>query len=252
MTEKEYFLSKGAGPGERPLHSEVSLYRESFLEERKAVVELLKPKGKAILEVGIGEGELSIQFVLDEAAQVIALDIHHQTLSDAKERAKSVGVENDVYFVRGDIEHLPFKDISFEAVACIGTFMHLPNPKAAIAELSRVLKEGGGLFVATAPFNPWKCLVVPVEGMTIKERLTRFWGTIANFIMSQIFGFTWNRIGLTNRLYYSLFNIPIRHYTQRQFLRFFNQPSIQIVSVKTAKGAYHYRSHQILCEKAKE
>lgn len=50
-----------------------------------------------------------------------------------------------------DITNIPVEDASFDAILCTEVFEHIPEPIAAIAEFSRILKPGGTLIV-TAPF----------------------------------------------------------------------------------------------------
>ena len=46
-------------------------------------------------------------------------------------------------FVVGDAEELPYSEHSFDAVVCNFGLHHLPNPRRAVAECSRVLRSGG-------------------------------------------------------------------------------------------------------------
>jgi ubiquinone/menaquinone biosynthesis C-methylase UbiE len=60
--------------------------------------------------------------------------------------------------VRAGAEELPFDDASFDTV--VATFVHctIPNPRTALAEITRVLKPGGAyLFIehVRSPDNAW-------------------------------------------------------------------------------------------------
>lgn len=50
-----------------------------------------------------------------------------------------------------DIAAIPVDDASFDAVLCTEVIEHVPDPVAALRELTRVLKPGGRLII-TAPF----------------------------------------------------------------------------------------------------
>jgi ubiquinone/menaquinone biosynthesis C-methylase UbiE len=52
---------------------------------------------------------------------------------------------------------LPFPDASFDLVTCNMVFEHLPDPRAILQEMSRVLAPGGTLMVHTP--NTWNYLV---------------------------------------------------------------------------------------------
>ena len=56
--------------------------------------------------------------------------------------------------VAGDVHRLPFQDEVFETVVCLNAFEHYRDPHAAMAEIRRVLKRGGRLFVRTAFLQP--------------------------------------------------------------------------------------------------
>ena len=51
----------------------------------------------------------------------------------------------------GDAQNLPFRDHSIDTVSLIEVLEHIPNPEKAVAEISRVLKNGGKL-IMTVPF----------------------------------------------------------------------------------------------------
>ncbi len=51
-----------------------------------------------------------------------------------------------------DVHDLPFTNESFDRVACNGILEHIPRPWVALAELRRVLRPGGEIWVEL-PFN---------------------------------------------------------------------------------------------------
>lgn len=61
-------------------------------------------------------------------------------------------------FIYGELDHIcditdiPEPDGAFDAVLCTEVLEHLPNPVAALVELSRLLKKGGTM-ILTAPFS---------------------------------------------------------------------------------------------------
>jgi len=56
-----------------------------------------------------------------------------------------------------DAEHLPLSDGSVELVICVDSLHHYPDPAAALAEMRRVTRPGGGLVLGewrvAAPFR---------------------------------------------------------------------------------------------------
>ena len=61
-----------------------------------------------------------------------------------KQESKKAGIEN-ITFVKGVAEELPFLDDSFVNVISRLAFHHFVNPKEIFAEMKRVLKPGGKL-----------------------------------------------------------------------------------------------------------
>src|SRR6266852_7390538 len=45
-------------------------------------------------------------------------------------------------------EALPFRDAQFDFVICTQVFEYLPDPRLAVAEIKRVLRQGGVLFLS--------------------------------------------------------------------------------------------------------
>lgn len=210
-------------------------YRELKSAKRKEVVELLQPvKGRVVLEAATGKGTFGIDLAMN-GAHVIAVDISGEMLRKAGENARLANVEDKIVFILGDTEALPFKDSSFDAVICIAALYHFPNPKQAVAEWSRVLKNEGRLIVDFVPFNPVPVhafLDISLHNPTLKGRLRKFMVTILMDFLSLAFGFAWGRTRATHYLYYKFFNVPVRHYTKRQVLRLLQQYSIYPVSIK--------------------
>ena len=53
-------------------------------------------------------------------------------------------------FFQGDVQAIALSSAAFDTVICCETLEHLPHPQIALAELARVLRPGGHLFL-TAP-----------------------------------------------------------------------------------------------------
>jgi ubiquinone/menaquinone biosynthesis C-methylase UbiE len=97
------------------------------------------------LDIATGAGHTA--FVLSEASRrVTALDLTPEMLAVAETEAKKRNLDN-IVFVQGDAEALPFPDGQFDLVACRIAAHHFPDVAAAVQEMHRVLKDQGWLLL---------------------------------------------------------------------------------------------------------
>ena len=134
--------------------------------------------GERVLEAGCGVGaQTEILTRRSPRAQFVSVDISEDSLRQAEERIRGVG-RRDVRFERANICELPFEDAGFDHVFVCFVLEHLDDPLVALAELQRVLREGGTLTViegdhSSAFWNPetaasrrvWECLVTAQQAL---------------------------------------------------------------------------------------
>jgi SAM-dependent methyltransferase len=103
-------------------------------------VERYRLQDASVLDVGSGRGHLQ-----DVVANYTGLDI---AAAAAKHYHKR--------FVAGTATAMPFADNEFGAAWSIWVLEHIPNPEAALAEIRRVVKPGGYLYLLPAwDVKPW-------------------------------------------------------------------------------------------------
>jgi SAM-dependent methyltransferase len=105
--------------------------------------------GEQVLDLGSGAGTDSLvaaQMVAPEG-RVTGLDMTPEMLAKARGAANEMGQEN-VEFVEGEAERLPFPDGSFDAVISNGVIDLAPDKNAVFSEIFRVLKPGGRIQLA--------------------------------------------------------------------------------------------------------
>jgi ubiquinone/menaquinone biosynthesis C-methylase UbiE len=56
--------------------------------------------------------------------------------------------QGKAFYLVGDAEYLPFRKESLDLIVCRFSFHHFPSPEHALAEIHRVLKQGGTLVLA--------------------------------------------------------------------------------------------------------
>jgi len=106
-------------------------------------------QGEKVLDLGSGLGVDSFiaGAAVGASGSVTGLDISRGEVTHANKRVEVRGVQN-VNFVHGDMEQMPFETESFDAVISNGAFCLAPNKEAAFKEIYRVLKPGGRFSVA--------------------------------------------------------------------------------------------------------
>jgi len=109
--------------------------------ERAVVSELLPPSGSRIIDLGCGYGRLADCYS-GKFRQIVMFDASLSLLQQACER-----MNGKAWFIAGDIDHLPFRKCSFDQVLMVRVFHHMPDSKACLLEIGRVLgKDGSFVF----------------------------------------------------------------------------------------------------------
>lgn len=100
--------------------------------------------GGAILDVPCGGGIALRGLRPGRRVRYVAADISVTMLDRARRRAEQRGLDT-VEFVQADIERMPFDDGEFDLGVCFNGLHCLPDPAAAVGEITRCLKPGGTL-----------------------------------------------------------------------------------------------------------
>jgi SAM-dependent methyltransferase len=130
----------------------------SFLAKR--LLQLGFYNGELALDLGCGYGQWTIALgVLNQTA--IGVDLHSNRLEIAKELVnQGLQQPNVVKFIQGQAEQLDsIEDSSVDFIYCYGVFMFL-NQQKALAEIQRVLKPGGRLYICTNSYGWWLYLAL--------------------------------------------------------------------------------------------
>lgn len=114
------------------------------------VVALAKPRaGERLLDLGSGTGTLLARLHASRpSVALVGLEPDQRALAIARAKWRAQGTAPSL--VRGAGQHLPFADQSFDVVTSTLVFHHLPTASkaATIAEVRRVLREGGRFLLA--------------------------------------------------------------------------------------------------------
>lgn len=98
-------------------------------------------RGPRVLEVSCGTGYLLTQYA--GRVQASAIDLNARMVEITNKNLRRTGLAADVQ--QADVEGLPYADETFDTVVNTMSFSGYPNGRAALAEMSRVLKPGGDL-----------------------------------------------------------------------------------------------------------
>ncbi len=130
------------------------------------------PLYSRLLEIGCGPGFYSCRLAARfELLQVTGIDRAAEQLNRARRRAAEKQLDN-CRFENSDVLALDWPHASFNAVLASRLFTILPQREQALAEMHRVLAEGGRCFIA----EPRSMLraAVPLHAMWLLARLIGF------------------------------------------------------------------------------
>lgn len=107
------------------------------------------PASGRVLEVGCGDGS-NLEVLSRPGLEWVGCDLSSLALSRASLRsAQGPGAALAI----ADVENLPFRDGSFDAVLAISVVEHLPDPERAIERMIAVLAPGGRLLVVSPQYG---------------------------------------------------------------------------------------------------
>jgi len=101
--------------------------------------------GSTVLDVGSGTG-VFVPFLLSRigrSGRLVALDFAEEMLR----RSRDKGFDGSIDYLHANITSAPLHSGAFDAVVCYSSFPHFQDKLRALSEISRVLKNGGRLFI---------------------------------------------------------------------------------------------------------
>ena len=106
--------------------------------------------GKKVLDVGCGPGNLLVALSADVPELLIGIDVDTTFLVFGRSKIEELSRPSSEVptLIRTALPTLPFADETFDLVTCFLVMPHVPDDKAALVELTRVLKPGGTLAIS--------------------------------------------------------------------------------------------------------
>ena len=117
---------------------------------RQFVIDFLDsgPAGDEVLDLGTGTARIPIELCRQEQdCRIIASDAAVSMLEVAKINVAIEGFEHRIQLHHGDSKDLQFDDSLFDSVISNSLIHHVPKPEVVLAEMVRVVRPGGRLFV---------------------------------------------------------------------------------------------------------
>ncbi len=119
-----------------------------------------------VLEIGIGSG-LNLDFYdRSQVGKLIGLEPSAEMRLMAQKRAQDLAI--DVEFIGLEAEQIPLNDHEVDNIVVTYSLCTIPDPEAALAQMRRVLKQGGRLFFCEHGLAPegttrkWQYRIEPI------------------------------------------------------------------------------------------
>jgi ubiquinone/menaquinone biosynthesis C-methylase UbiE len=135
---KEYFNEKAAVWDETASEKDTTK-----LEKIADRIDIMS--GDTVLDVGTGTG-VFLPYLLQkvgESGRIIAMDFAEEMLKIAASKC----INGNVEYLCADVCDIPGEGESFDCVVCYSSFPHFQDKPGALAEIMRVLKAGGRLYI---------------------------------------------------------------------------------------------------------
>jgi demethylmenaquinone methyltransferase/2-methoxy-6-polyprenyl-1,4-benzoquinol methylase len=114
------------------------------------------PEGR-ILDVATGTADFAIAAARLGPREVVGLDIADEMLAIGRRKLSRRGLSGRVSLMKGEAEHLPFPDGTFDAAIVAFGARNFERLHEGLSEMRRVLREGGKLVIlefSTPAFFP--------------------------------------------------------------------------------------------------
>ena len=138
---------------------ELPNWRLSFLERIVNALGVFEGGGP-YLDVGVGGSGATVIEVARNGVDAVGCDLSVAGVVQASRFAAAEGVEDRAAFVACAAEALPFADGAFGSASAVAVLEHLDDDAAAAAELARVVRPGGLVWI-TVP-NAYRYIPPPL------------------------------------------------------------------------------------------
>jgi len=121
-------------------------WRLSFIERIFGAIEVLND-GEPYLDVGVGGSGATVIEAARRGVASVGCDLSVEGVLAARRFARQEGVDAHACFVVCVAEALPFPEHTFRSASAVALLEHLDDDRQTVAELARVLRPGGLLWL---------------------------------------------------------------------------------------------------------
>jgi SAM-dependent methyltransferase len=149
-------------PADEFEHDPEQWWNEHFEDAASIVVEFLSSddiplEGKVVADVGSGDGIIDLGvFLKGRPAKLVGYDVRPVDVDGLLRVARAAEVVDELpeelSFAVSKTESIPAPPDTFDVVFTWSAFEHIARPVQVLAEIARILKPGGALFLQLWPF----------------------------------------------------------------------------------------------------
>ncbi len=120
-----------------------------------------------ILDVGTGTAQIPIEFCRrPHPPRITGIDLSAEMIRLGRQNVMAAGLQQRITLNQVDAKTLPYEPGSYDAVISNSIVHHIPQPQAVMAEMVRVLRPGGLLFV--------RDLLRPADEATVEQLVATY------------------------------------------------------------------------------
>jgi len=178
------------------------------------------PQNALGADIGCGSGRWA-DVVSQRVGRLVCVDASYDALQVAR---RNLAQKNNVEFCLADVGSLPFADGELDFVYSLGVLHHVPDTRAAIAEVARIVKPGGlALIYLYYAFDnrPWWFRLIWRISDGLRRMISRAPKTVrfrvCDLIAAVVYWPLARGAAILHRLGYKLESYPLWYYHDRSF-----------------------------------